>query len=65
MNQFKKPLLLVVCLTSLYGILAIANLFSVQGQVNQTKGPEVFVAVDIYTGRVLWKKKLPEGAGKS
>ncbi|MDA1051481.1 MAG: PQQ-binding-like beta-propeller repeat protein [Planctomycetota bacterium] len=25
------------------------------------QGPEVFVAADIYTGRVLWKKKLPEG----
>ncbi|MBC8354367.1 MAG: PQQ-binding-like beta-propeller repeat protein [Planctomycetes bacterium] len=26
------------------------------------QGPEVFVAADIYTGRVLWKKKLPEGS---
>lgn len=25
------------------------------------QGPEVFVAADIYTGRVLWKKKLPKG----
>jgi outer membrane protein assembly factor BamB len=25
------------------------------------QGPEVFVAVDIYTGRILWKKELPEG----
>ena len=25
------------------------------------QGPEVFVAADIYTGRVLWKKKLPQG----
>ncbi|MBP86336.1 MAG: hypothetical protein CMJ64_06435 [Planctomycetaceae bacterium] len=25
------------------------------------QGPEVFVAADIYTGRILWKKKLPKG----
>ena len=25
------------------------------------QGPEVFVAADIYTGRVLWKKTLPQG----
>jgi outer membrane protein assembly factor BamB len=25
------------------------------------QGPDVFVAADIYTGRVLWKKKLPKG----
>lgn len=25
------------------------------------QGPEVFVAADIYTGRVLWKKKLAKG----
>lgn len=26
------------------------------------QGPEIFVAADIYTGRVLWKKKLPTGS---
>jgi outer membrane protein assembly factor BamB len=25
------------------------------------QGPEKFTAVDVYTGRILWKKKLPKG----
>ena len=25
------------------------------------EGPEIFAAIDVYTGRILWKKKLAEG----
>ena len=28
------------------------------------EGPEVFAAIDVYTGRILWKKKLAEGTVK-
>ncbi len=28
------------------------------------EGPEIFAAIDVYTGRILWKKKLAEGTVK-